>query len=130
VSAETGIVTKLGAQSVQATVDRLTRMISDKGMKVFGVIDQKAEATGVGLELRPTTLVLFGNPAAGTPVMADSPLAALDLPLRVLIWEDGGQTKVSYVSPDALAARYHLSPELAANLTGINALTTALVNGQ
>ena len=129
-SAETGIVTKLGAQSVQATVDRLTRMISDKGMKVFGVIDQKAEATGVGLELRPTTLVLFGNPAAGTPVMADSPLAALDLPLRVLIWEDGGQTKVSYVSPDALAARYHLSPELAANLTGINALTTALVNGQ
>jgi len=123
-------VTKLAAQSVQVTVDRLMRMISDKGMKVFGVIDQKAEATGVGLELRPTTLVLFGNPAAGTPVMADSPLAALDLPLRVLIWEDGGQTKVSYVSPDALAARYHLSPDLAANLTGINALTTALVNGQ
>ena len=123
-------MTKLAAQSVQVTVDRLMRMISDKGMKVFGVIDQKAEATGVGLELRPTTLVLFGNPAAGTPVMADSPLAALDLPLRVLIWEDGGQTKVSYVSPDALAARYHLSPDLAANLTGINALTTALVNGQ
>jgi uncharacterized protein (DUF302 family) len=59
--------------------------------------------------------------------MAASPLAALDLPLKVLVWDDEGQTKVSYHSPDELAARHHLGPELAANLAGINALTDALV---
>ena len=91
------------------------------------MIDQRGEARLVGLELRDTVLVIFGNPAAGTPVMEASPLAALDLPLKVLIWSDEGQTKVSYVSPDALAARHGLSPELAANLRGIDQLTDALV---
>ena len=71
--------------------------------------------------------MLFGSPAAGTPVMAAAPLAALDLPLKVLVWEDGGQTKVSYYGPAALAARYDLSAELAAKLAGIDPLTDALV---
>jgi uncharacterized protein (DUF302 family) len=70
--------------------------------------------------------VIFGSPQAGTPVMAASPLAALDLPLKALIWADEGQTKVSYYSPAALAARHHLSADLA----GINALTDALVASQ
>jgi uncharacterized protein (DUF302 family) len=70
---------------------------------------------------------MFGSPAAGTPVMAAAPLAALDLPLKVLVWADGGQTKVSYYAPAAIAARHHLSAELAGNLAGINALTDALV---
>ena len=96
-------------------------------MKLFAVIDQSAEAHQAGLQLRDTTLVIFGDPIAGTPVMAASPLAALDLPLKVLVWDDALETKVSYYSPAALAARYHLSADLAVNLAGIDALTDALI---
>ncbi len=120
------IVTKLSPQPVPDTVRRLVTMIEGKGMRLFAVIDQRAEASQVGLELRETTLVIFGSPAGGTPVMIASPLAALDLPLKVLIWDDAGQTKISYVSPQILADRYQLDPDLAARLTGINALTDAL----
>jgi uncharacterized protein (DUF302 family) len=122
-----GIVTKLSHLPVAGTVARLTDMVSAKGMRLFAVIDQRAEAQKAGLDLRETTLVFFGSPAAGTPVMAAAPLSALDLPLKVLVWDDQGQTKVSYVAPDALAARYHLGADLAGNLAGINALTDALV---
>ena len=124
---DAGIVTKLSPLPVAGTVAKLTGIISAKGVKLFAVIDQSAEARQVGLSLRDTTLVIFGSPAAGTPVMAASPLAALDLPLKVLVWDDEGQTKVSYYSPDALAARYHLGAGLAGNLAAINALTDALV---
>jgi uncharacterized protein (DUF302 family) len=79
--------------------------------------------------LRETTLVIFGSPAAGTPVMEAAPLAALDLPLKVLIWADGDQVQVSYVGPATLAARHRLSPGLGARLAGIDALTDALVAG-
>ena len=123
---DAGIVTKLGPLPVAGTVAKLTGILSAKGVKLFAVIDQSAEARQVGLSLRDTTLVIFGSPAAGTPVMAASPLAALDLPLKVLVWDDEGQTKVSYYSPDALAARYHLGVGLAGNLAAINALTDAL----
>jgi uncharacterized protein (DUF302 family) len=122
-----GIVTKLSHLPVAGTVAKLTDMVSAKGMRLFAVIDQRAEAQKAGLDLRETTLVIFGSPVAGTPVMAASPLSALDLPLKVLVWDDQGQTKVSYVAPDALAARYHLGADLAGNLAGINALTDALV---
>jgi len=124
---ETDVITKLSHLSVTETVARLTGMIGAKGMKLFAVIDQAAEARQVGLSLRETVLVVFGSPAAGTPVMAASPLSALDLPLKVLVWSDDGQTKVSYYAPAALAARHHLGPELAGNLAGINGLTDALV---
>ena len=122
-----GIVTKLSRRPVADTVARLTGMISAKGMRLFAVIDQRAEARQAGLDLRETTLVMFGSPAAGTPVMAAAPLAALDLPLKVLVWADEGQTKVSYDAPAALAARHHLGADLAVNLAGIDALTDALV---
>ena len=124
---ETDVVTKLCHLSVTETISKLTGMIAVKGMKLFAVIDQAAEARQVGLMLRETVLVIFGSPAAGTAVMAASPLSALDLPLKALIWSDEGQTKVSYYDPAALAARHHLSPELAGNLAGINNLTDALV---
>ena len=89
--------------------------------------DQSAEATHVRLQLRETTLVSFGSPAAGTPVMAASPLSALDLPLKVPVWADGDQTIVSYYAPAAIAARHHLSADLSARLAGIDPLTDALV---
>jgi uncharacterized protein (DUF302 family) len=124
---ETGIVTKLSPRSVAATVERLTGMVRDKRMTLFAVIDQSAAAREVGLDLRGTTLVIFGSPLAGTPVMAASPLSALDLPLKVLIWSDEGQTRVSYYAPSVLATRYHLDADLAHNLAGIDALTDGLV---
>jgi uncharacterized protein (DUF302 family) len=127
IATEADVVTKLSQLSVQDTVAKLTVMIGAKGMKLFAVIDQAAEARQAGLTLRETTLVIFGSPRAGTPVMAASPLSALDLPLKVLIWADGDQTKVSYYAPAALAACHHLTADLAANLSGINALTDALV---
>ena len=124
---ETEITTKVSPRSVADTVSRLTGILAAKGMKVFAVIDQSAEASQVGMQLRETTLVLFGSPAAGTPVMVAAPLAALDLPLKVLVWADAGQTKVTYYAPAALAARYQLSADLAARLAGIDPLTDALI---
>lgn len=122
------MTTKVSARSVTDTVTRLLELLDAKGLKVFAVIDQQAEARAVGLELRETTLVVFGNPAAGTGVMAAAPLAALDLPLKVLVWSEPGQeTQVSYSDPAALAARYGLRPELLLALEAINGLTDALV---
>ncbi len=121
-------MTKASPRSAADTVSRLLGLLGAKGLKVFAVIDQQAEARAVGLELRETTLVVFGNPAAGTGVMAASPLAALDLPLKVLVWvEPASGTLVSYVAPSALAARYGLSPESEAALEAVNGLTDALV---
>jgi uncharacterized protein (DUF302 family) len=121
------IVTKLSPRSVTDTVARLVELVDAKGMRLFAVIDQRAEARRAGLDLRETTLVMFGSPVAGTPVMAAAPLSALDLPLKVVVWVDGEQTKVSYESPSALAARHHLAPDLAAPLAGIDALADRLV---
>jgi uncharacterized protein (DUF302 family) len=113
---------------VADTVSRLVELLDAKGLKLFAVIDQQAEARAVGLELRETTLVVFGNPAAGTGVMVAAPLAALDLPLKVLVWSEPGQdTQVSYTDPAALGARYELSPALLPALEAINGLTDALV---
>jgi uncharacterized protein (DUF302 family) len=104
-------------------------LIATRGLKLFAVIDHSDEARRAGLELRDTVVVLFGSPAAGTPVMVASPLAALDLPLKVLVWDDEGQTKVSYTDPAALAARHDLGPELTERLAGIHAVTDALSRG-
>ncbi len=125
--AAAGIITKDSPRTFNETVSRLTDLIQARGMKLFAVIDQCAEAHDVGLELRPTTLVIFGNPAAGTAVMKAAPLVALDLPLKVLVWVDQGQTKVSYLAPSALADRYALDSELSGNLAGIDPLAEALV---
>ena len=107
---EPDVVTKLSPHPVADTVAKLTGMISAKGMKLFAVIDQSAEASQAGLKLRDTTLVIFGSPAAGTPVMVASPLAALDLPLKVLVWNDDGRTKVTYYDPAAIASRHTSAP--------------------
>ena len=123
----TQITTKVSPRSVAETVSRLTGLLAAKGVKVFAVIDQTAEASQVGMQLRETTLVVFGNPAAGTPVMAAAPLVALDLPLKVLIWDDAGVTKVTYNGPAALAARYDLNADLTAKLAAIDPLTDALI---
>jgi len=122
------VVTKLSPWSVADTVTRLLAVAAARELKVFVMIDHSGEAENVGLHLRDTKLVIFGNPAAGTPVMQSAPLAALDLPLRVLIWaSDDYQTKISYTAPGALARRYGLHAEHTARLAGIDALTTAVI---
>jgi uncharacterized protein (DUF302 family) len=120
------VIIKLSPHSVAETVDRFTALIADKGLKLFTVIDHSGEAHNAGLALPDTKVVIFGSPRAGTPVMASRPLAALDLPLKVLVWDDHGQTKVSYTATSELTKRYSLSDELAANLAGIDALTDAM----
>ena len=122
------VVTKLSPWSVADTVTRLLAVAAARELKVFAVIDHSGEAENVGLRLSDTKLVIFGNPAAGTPVMQSAPLAALDLPLRVLVWaSDDYQTKLSYTAPSALARRYGLRAEHTTRLAGIDALTTAVI---
>jgi uncharacterized protein (DUF302 family) len=120
------VTTKDSPLSVDATVERLERVVADKGLKLFAVFDHSGEAKANGLTLRDTKVVVFGSPAAGTPVMDAHPLAALDLPLKVLIWDEGGLTRLAYDGPEELAARYGLEPELAGRLAGIDAITDAV----
>lgn len=128
ITGDAEVTTKISPRTFADTVSRFTNILDQKGVKVFAVIDQRAEARSAGQDLRDTTLVIFGNPAAGTPVMAAVPLAALDLPLKVLIWADNGQVNVSYIPPAEVGRRYHVSGDLTAKLAAIDALTDALVS--
>ena len=121
------VLTKLAKGSVNDTVAKLSRLVEARGLTLFAIVDHSGEARRTGLELRDTKVVIFGSPEAGTPVMQSVPLVALDLPLKVLVWDDRGQTKVSYTAPAVLAERYHLSDELANRLAGIGPITDALV---
>jgi uncharacterized protein (DUF302 family) len=104
--------------------------VASKGLKVFAVVDHSGEAAQAGMPMPDTKLVIFGSPAAGTALMLAAPLVALDLPLKVLVWEDpdgGGRAHVSYNSPEYLAARYGLSDDLTARIAAIETLTDAVV---
>lgn len=121
--------TKDSPWPVAETADRFARLITERGMTIFATIDQRAAAHRVGMELRDTVLILFGNPATGTPVMDAQPLAALDLPLKLLVWDDDGHTRVSYLMPAVLASRFALPESLAAPLAGIEGLVDAVLTG-
>ena len=122
------VVTKLSPWSMADTLARLSAVVAARGMEVFAVIDHSGKARDVGLDLRDTKLVIFGSPSAATPVIEAAPLAALDLPLRVVVWEDGYQTLVSYPAPAAVARRYGLDGDLADALASIDALTSAVID--
>ena len=121
------LVTKVSPRSVEDTVARFADVLGAKGVKLFALIDHSGEAAKVGLDLRDTKVVIFGAPQAGTPVMQAVPVAALDLPLKVLVWDDEGQTRLTYTAPAVLAARYGLSDDLAARLAAIDPLTDAVI---
>jgi uncharacterized protein (DUF302 family) len=110
------------------TVARLLAVVAARGMEVFAVIDHSGKAREVGLKLRDTKLVIFGSPSAMTRLIEAAPLAALDLPWRVVVWEDGYRTRVSYPAPAALARRYGLDRDLADVFDFIDALTSAVID--
>jgi len=104
-----GIIDLPSSYSVAETVDRLQTLLIAKGMKIFSQIDQTAEAVAVGMTLRPTILLLFGNPKTGTPLMEQFPSLSIDLPLKALIWESSDKkVYLSYTSPEYLQQRHHL----------------------
>jgi len=116
-SSNNGIVTLPSHHSVEDTVQRLEAMLSAKGVKVFALIDHSGEAEKAGFAMRPCKLLIFGNPQAGTPLMLASPTAALDLPLKILVWErTDGQVLLSYNDPEWLEQRHALPAELMANI--------------
>jgi len=127
-AADDVVVTKTSPWSMADTVARLSAVVAARGLKVLAVISHSDEAREVGLELRDTTLFIVGSPMDTTPLIDLEPLIALDLPLRVVVWEDGHQTKVSYPSPAEVARRYGLDADLSAALETINAWTTAVVD--
>jgi uncharacterized protein (DUF302 family) len=127
-AANNGIVNKLSKRSVEQTVEALTNLLKSKGVAVFALIDHSGEAEKVGLKMRPTKLLIFGNPKAGTPLMLASPSSALDLPLKILVWEDGeGKVWLSYNSPEYLKERHGLPQELMQNVAIIETLATSQV---
>lgn len=113
-------VVKVSRFSYGDTIARLLTAITDAGNTVFATIDQAAAATSAGLAMRPTTLIVFGNPKGGTPLMEAFPLIALDLPLKLVAWEQDGAVSVAYTTAAELAARYAV--------TGKDALIAALDN--
>jgi len=112
-----GIVSLKSPYPFADTVQRLLSAFAAKGIKVFATIDQQAEARAVDLSMPPTTLIVFGNPKAGTPLMLANPQAGIDLPLKVLVCEDQpGQVVVMFVAASEIIERHSLPPELASNL--------------
>ena len=125
-SADNGIVTKPSAHSVDETVEKLKSILQAKGVKLFALVDHSGEAEKVGMKMPPTKLLIFGNPKAGTPLMLASPSSAIDLPLKILVWQDAdGKVWISYNSPAYLQQRHNLPPSLLPNIAVVEALAVA-----
>jgi uncharacterized protein (DUF302 family) len=117
------LVTKPSNYSVHATIDRIQKAVTDKGMRIFARIDHSGEAKHVGLEMRPTELLIFGNPKGGTPLMLARQTAAIDLPMKALAWEDvEGKVWLTYNAPELFQERHAVPAELTSRLTPIGAL--------
>ncbi len=119
----TGIVHKLSNHSVDSTLDHLKTILLNKGVTLFALIDHSGEAAKAGMQMRPTKLLIFGSPKAGTPLMLAAPSIAIDLPLKILVWEDAsGKTWVSYNAPAYLQQRHGFPPELLQNIAVVETL--------
>jgi uncharacterized protein (DUF302 family)/uncharacterized membrane protein YidH (DUF202 family) len=118
-----GIVNKLSNHSVEQTVDKLENILQAKGVTLFALVDHSGEAEKVGMKMRPTKLLIFGSPKAGTPLMLAAPTIAIDLPLKILVWEDGeGKVWISYNSPEYLRERHDLPQDLLPNIAVVETL--------
>jgi uncharacterized protein (DUF302 family) len=118
-----GIIDKLSHHSVGETVEKLKGILQSKEVALFALVDHSGEAEKVGMKMRPTKLLIFGSPKAGTPLMQAAPSVAIDLPLKILVWEDGqGRVWVSYNSPAYLQKRHGIPPGLMQNIAVIETL--------
>ena len=123
---DNGIVSVPCIRSVDQTVQKLEEILQAKGVKLFALVDHSGEAEKAGMQMRPTKLAIFGNPKAGTPLMVASPSIAIDLPLKILVWEDSsGKVWISYNSPAYLQARHELSEHLVPIIAVVEALAAA-----
>ena len=127
-SAQGSVITKSSRRSVAETVDQLKRVIAERGFTLFRVIDHSGTAAGVGVQMPDSKLVMFGNPAKGAAVMLAAPVAGLDLPLKVLVWEDGnGAVSASYNSPEFMAERLHIEGAQAAPFDAVESIVEAVL---
>ena len=118
-----GVVDKPSNHSVEETVDRLKNILQSKGVTLFALVDHSGEAEKVGMRMPPTKLLIFGNPKAGTPLMLTAPSVAIDLPLKILVWEDAHEkTWVSYNSSAYLQQRHNLPTDLLQNIAVVETL--------
>ena len=122
-SSGNGIVDLPSNRSVDQTVEKLKGILEAKGVTLFALVDHSGEAEKAGMKMRPTKLLIFGSPKAGTPLMQAAPSIAIDLPLKILIWEDGqGKVWVSYNSPAYLQGRHGVPQELMQNIAVVETL--------
>jgi uncharacterized protein (DUF302 family) len=120
---DNGMVDLPSKHSVDQTVEKLKSILQAKEITLFALVDHSGEAEKVGLKMRPTKLLIFGSPKGGTPLMLATPSIAIDLPLKILIWEDGqGKVWVSYNSPAYLMERHGVPQELLQNISGVETL--------
>jgi uncharacterized protein (DUF302 family) len=126
--AESAMITKKSSHSVVVTMDRLEAAVKEKGIGVVARVDHAAAAKKADMTLKPTQVLIFGNPKLGTPLMQSNPTSGLDLPLKILAWEDAaGAVWVGYTAPADLVARYQIGDraEVVQKMTGVlDALTT------
>ena len=129
-SAAAGLISLKGTFPVKETVDKLVHLVESKGLTVFCRVDHAARAAAVGMQLRPTTVVIFGNAKGGTPLMQASQTIGIDLPLKVLVWEDAnGQTWLSYNDPAWLTERHGIQTQLGGPANTMRALLSAVTEG-
>ena len=120
---DTGIIDTPSNHSVDETVERLKGILQARGVTLFALVDHSGEAEKVGLKMPPTKLLIFGSPKTGTPVMLAAPSSAIDLPLKILIWEDAqGKVRASYNRPEYLQERHGIPQELLQNITVVETL--------
>jgi uncharacterized protein (DUF302 family) len=121
-----GIASMSSMHSVNDTVNRLEAILESKSIKVFGIVDHSGGAERAGISMRPTKVVFFGNPTAGTPLMLAAPTTAIDLPLKILVAEDAsGEVRLSWTDPRYLQQRHGFPAELVKNIAGIEMLARA-----
>jgi len=126
---DSGIIDERSQHSVEQTVERLSAMLRAKGITLFALVDHGAEAAKIGMTMPPTKLLIFGNPKAGTPLMLAAPSVAIDLPLKILVWEDAqGRAWLSYNSPAYLQERHGVPQELLPNIAVVEMLVRAAGN--
>ena len=109
--------------SVDETLQRLRLLLEEKKIMIFALVDHSGEAAKAGLAMRPTKLLIFGDPKGGTPLMQAAPTVAIDLPLKALVWEDlEGKVRLTYNDPGYLQQRHNVPLELVPNIAGVNGL--------